>query len=96
MAGEGEMVHLLFMITKNKKYKKRYKNHLCFMLSSSQAPSRCSEPSMLPVTLQPRCSASSGARLRQPAGRGANGVGEAANWGCLCPTGAWEGAEPQS
>lgn len=94
------MVHLLFMITKNKEYiyikKKRYKNHLCFMLPSSRAPSWCSEPSMLPVTLQPLCSASCGARLQQPAGLGANGVGKAANWGCLCPTSAWEGAEPQN
>jgi len=46
-------VRWLFVITKNKKDKttKKYKTHLCFMLSCSQALSQCTEPLMLLAAL---------------------------------------------
>lgn len=51
--GEEEMVHLLSM----REEKERYKIHLYFTVSSSQAPSQCTDPLMLLATLKHRCSA---------------------------------------
>jgi len=51
-----------FAFHEYRKKKKRYKIHLCFTASSSQAPSQRTDQLTLLVTLKPCCSANAGSQ----------------------------------